>query len=161
MRCICLRGLALLAAACSFWLPGLRWPSSLGSPRRRRVRFADRIAGARRDARRRPRSPASADRARSSQAVFQLRPSTSRRRERHVKVATPKATPADESLSPIPDPQEGPPPPLVAASFKGVAPGTSTASGRCSGLGPAEEDSAKSTVPWWNSIPSSRSSGWK
>ena len=38
----------------------------------------------------------------------------------------PKAKPADESLSPISDPQEGPPTPLVAASFKGVAPGTST-----------------------------------
>ncbi|MFZ1933235.1 MAG: tetratricopeptide repeat protein [Thermoguttaceae bacterium] len=37
-----------------------------------------------------------------------------------------KVKPADESLSPTPDPQEGPPVSLVAASFKGVTPGTST-----------------------------------
>jgi tetratricopeptide (TPR) repeat protein len=38
----------------------------------------------------------------------------------------PKAKPADDSLSPVADPQEGPPAPLEAASFKGVVPGTST-----------------------------------
>jgi tetratricopeptide (TPR) repeat protein len=37
-----------------------------------------------------------------------------------------KTKPADNSLSAIPDPQDGPPVPIVAASFSGVAPGTST-----------------------------------
>ena len=50
-----------------------------------------------------------------------------------------KMRPADESLNPVADLQEGPPPPLVAASFKGVVPGTSTKADVAGAWGPPKK----------------------
>ena len=71
-----------------------------------------------------------------------------------------KVKPADESLSPTPDPQEGPPVSLVAASFKGVTPGTSTKADVAAAWGAAEGHQAQRR-PGRNSMRSSRSSGWR
>ena len=154
MRWICLRSLAVLAAAPLVLAAGIAVAEQPGllPASSDEIRVID-PAGARgrRGTSARVRRRRSL---RSRQAAFPLRPSTGRRRA-NVTVVTPrkpadsqsKANPADGSLSPIPDPQEGPPPPLVAASFKGVAPGTSTASGRCRGLGPAEEDHQSQRFP--------------
>ena len=133
MRCLSLRSLVFSAVALLFLAAGVAAADPGGSPtapssgeiRVGRVRPAASTS----DAADEP-APEEPDKP----TAFPLQPSISGRQTEAAKAAVAskpaddhsKAKPADDSLSPISDPQEGPPAPIVAASFKGVAPGTST-----------------------------------
>ena len=121
MRCLSLRSLAFLAAALLFLAAGSTAADQSGlptAPPSGEIRVVE------------PTDAAAAHQAAADDPAEDTTgvptPAKHKPVAEKVKAAASKPKPADESLSPIHDPQEGPPAPIVAASFKGVAPGMST-----------------------------------
>jgi tetratricopeptide (TPR) repeat protein len=136
MRCICLRGMALLTAAFLMLAAGIAAAQQSGqvaasSPDEIRMIGS---GGAQAVPQAVGENPASAvlEEPRSGVPTrAKHRPASNAK----AAIAAAKAKPDDDraksksddaSLSPIPDAQEGPPVPVVAASFKGIVPGTSS-----------------------------------